>query len=408
MKNAPQRPYSQQYLNRVLNGRAGCLETLSGQQEAVLVLRTGITGGRSFTATETARILKITRARETQLEHQGIAGITSAAKRGCPALGPAALSGLNAAAGIASQFEGIVPSALGAPATASASSGQGEAAKSGGQTSTRSSVSGTSTHVQGAVAAPPHSGSSTLLWILLGAGVIAASAVGTPLARRRARLRLAAAAARSAGVATNGAVESAAAVSAGHISEAAALAPAAALVGGAAAAGLAERDPEPEDPIALYSRADAAGDAAAATNLGVVLEQRGDLEGAIAAYRRADERGDVNGSFNLGCLLSELGDGSGAMAALRRADVRGDAAGASNLGVLLERAGDVDGALAAYRRADERGDANGAFNLGLLLAARGEIDAARDAYARAEQRGEPDVQERARAALHDLNGHGGR
>jgi hypothetical protein len=148
-----------------------------------------------------------------------------------------------------------------------------------------------------------------------------------------------------------------------------------------------------------YRRADAAGDPEAATKLGVLLEQRGDIKGALAAYRRADRRGSVSGSFNLGCLLAEMGEVEEAKAALRRADERGDAAGASNLGVLLERQGDLDGALAAYRRADERGDAIGAFNLALLLVGRGDADGAQAAYRRAAELGVLELQELAASAV---------
>jgi tetratricopeptide (TPR) repeat protein len=161
------------------------------------------------------------------------------------------------------------------------------------------------------------------------------------------------------------------------------------------------------DEELAYRRADAAGDAPAATNLGVLLEQKGDRKGAVAAYRRADRRGDVNGSFNLGCLLAELGDVTGAVAALRRADERGDPAAASNLGVLLEQQGDLCGALNAYQRADNRGDANGSFNLGLLLSARGDLAGARAAYQRAAEKGDAEVGERARSALQELNGDPG-
>jgi tetratricopeptide (TPR) repeat protein len=158
-----------------------------------------------------------------------------------------------------------------------------------------------------------------------------------------------------------------------------------------------------DSALAAYRQADADGDPRGSTNLGVLLEEQGDLDGALAAYRRADERGDVNGSFNLGCLLAESGDVSGAVAALRRADQRGDAAAASNLGVLLERRGDLDGALAAYRRADERGDASGAFNLGLLLAGRGDLAGAEAAYRRAIDGDDPEVQVRAQSALQELD-----
>jgi TPR repeat protein len=92
--------------------------------------------------------------------------------------------------------------------------------------------------------------------------------------------------------------------------------------------------------------------------------------------------------------------------ALRRADERGDPAGASNLGVLLEQQGDLEGALAAYRRADERGDANGSFNLGLFLAHRGDLTGANEAYRRAVERGDPDVVDRARSALAELRENG--
>lgn len=158
---------------------------------------------------------------------------------------------------------------------------------------------------------------------------------------------------------------------------------------------------EADRTLAAYQQADAAGSPEAAANVGVLLEQRGDLEGALAAYRRADERGDVTGSFNLGCLLAEVGDLLGATAAFQRADERGDAGGASNLGVLLEQGGDLEGALAAYRRADERSDAIGAFNLGVLLARRGDFADARRAYRRAAERGDPEMKERAAQAEAD-------
>ena len=117
---------------------------------------------------------------------------------------------------------------------------------------------------------------------------------------------------------------------------------------------------------AAYSRADMAGHAAAACNLGVLLEARGDIAGAEAAYRRAAKRDDANGAFNLGVLLEECDDRAGAERAYGRADRLGHAAAAGNLGVLLAEQGQVGAAEAAFRRADERGDPNAAANLAAL------------------------------------------
>jgi tetratricopeptide (TPR) repeat protein len=107
---------------------------------------------------------------------------------------------------------------------------------------------------------------------------------------------------------------------------------------------------------------------------------------AEAAFRRADERGDAGGAYNLGVLLEQRGELQEAEAAYRRADERGDAKGASNLGVLLVQRGELQEAEAAYRRADERGLAKGASNLGALLMQRGELQEAEAAYRRADER----------------------
>ncbi len=140
-----------------------------------------------------------------------------------------------------------------------------------------------------------------------------------------------------------------------------------------------------------FRDADERGDAAAASNLGVVLEHRGDLAGAEAAYRRADARGSAEGAFNLAGLLVERREVEEALAAYRRADVRGDAGAASALGRLLHERGDVPWAEEAFRRADARGDSAGAFNLGAILESRGDLDAAAAAYDRADRRGDQEA-----------------
>ena len=138
-----------------------------------------------------------------------------------------------------------------------------------------------------------------------------------------------------------------------------------------------------------YREADAGGSADGAFNLAGLLFDRGEVEEAMAAYSRAEERGDPIAAATLGMLLFKRGDTAAAEEVYGRADQLGDAGAAVNVGFLRERRGDIDGAEAAYRRADERGSAEGAFNLGELLRERGDLANAIAAYRRADERGDP-------------------
>jgi Flp pilus assembly protein TadD len=171
-------------------------------------------------------------------------------------------------------------------------------------------------------------------------------------------------------------------------------------------------DRSPVPPVAAseaeeqeFRRLDANGDAGGAFNLGVVLHQRGDVEGAIAAYERAEQRGDRDAAFNLGVLLYETGDVDGAVAAWRRSAGRGHVRAAANL-LFLSRPrpeSEHGGAIPSgapglaefeelsYRRADESGTGSGAFNLGAMLHQQGDTAGALAAYERAERRGDPDA-----------------
>ena len=89
----------------------------------------------------------------------------------------------------------------------------------------------------------------------------------------------------------------------------------------------------------------------AAANLGFLLQRRGDLEGARAANAAAErwaaaERAAAAPSRSQ-CLLR-----SQAELTYRRADAAGDAGGAFNLGVLLHQRRDFAAAAAAYERAE--------------------------------------------------------
>lgn len=159
----------------------------------------------------------------------------------------------------------------------------------------------------------------------------------------------------------------------------------------AGATGVGSQDQAPSnDSEAALRRADENGEPAAATELGLLLERRGDLAGAESAYRRSDRRGDARGAFNLGRLLAARGDLPAAAVAYRRAEKGGEPAGATSLGTLLEQLGDPVGAAAAYGRAGDRGHAAGAVHLGRLLASNGEVIGAEAAYRRASELGDAD------------------
>jgi tetratricopeptide (TPR) repeat protein len=245
------------------------------------------------------------------------------------------------------------------------------------------------------------SGSSPLIWIVLGAVVAALLATGMAVVHRMNRrlahaLRVADAAAQPIDT----------------------LKPDSLLAAGEPDRRQQEAKPsaEPDSPTGphlpkvaaateptelAYRRADRHGDADAAFNLGVLLHERGDFAGAAAAYQRAEQRGDRDAPFNLGVLLYEAGDFEGAQRAWRRAVQWGNTRAEANLEFLRQRRREqdpaerpedaMDAVELALRRADERGDAKGAFNLGVLLHGRQDFVGAAAAYERAEERGDPDA-----------------
>jgi tetratricopeptide (TPR) repeat protein len=130
----------------------------------------------------------------------------------------------------------------------------------------------------------------------------------------------------------------------------------------------------------------------AAFNLGVLLEEQGDLEGAKAAFQQAidSDHSDIalEALVNLGLLLKQQGDLEGAKAAFQQAidsDHPEQAPKAAvNLGVLLEEQGDLAGAKAAYQQAIDSGYADAApmavYNLARLLTEQGDLAGAQAAY----------------------------
>ncbi len=114
--------------------------------------------------------------------------------------------------------------------------------------------------------------------------------------------------------------------------------------------------------------------------VGVAAYRRSDYDRAIVAWRRAAALDHADAMSNLGVLLEERGDidgEDGAEAWWRRAAALDHADAMYNLGVLLKERGDIDGedgAEAWYRRAAALDHADAMSNLGVLLNERGDID----------------------------------
>ncbi len=351
----------------------GCLAAIAPRQARALSLRTGIGVRRKYSLAETARALRVSIRRELQIERSAVAALTRADRHEHCAGGAHATAAAPAGVLLAGA------PAFGSPQQASPAGATAVSAAFATRTEPRrASGKGGAPAVSGAALVPPlpHPGTGYLTLVAyLILALLLAAAVAALVRRWRSRMA-------PAGLPGGW----------GH-------------PGKEVAASWGLGPPGSPAAIAAYRAADKRGDPAAASNLGVLLEQQGDVAGALAAYRRADERGDPNGALNLGCLLAERGDVPAAIAALRRADKRGDPTAASNLGALLEQQGNTYGALAAYLRADARGDAKGALNLGTLLARQGDLAGARDAFRRAGQRNDPQVSEQARTALRQLTRH---
>jgi protein O-GlcNAc transferase len=129
--------------------------------------------------------------------------------------------------------------------------------------------------------------------------------------------------------------------------------------------------------------------AVAHSNLGNVLKDLGQLDKAVASYRRALElKPDyAEGHNNLGSALKDLGQPGEAVASYRRAlELKPDYAEAhSNLGNALRELGQLDAALASHRRALQlKPDfAEAHSNLGNALKSLGQIGEAVASYRRA-------------------------
>jgi hypothetical protein len=140
-----------------------------------------------------------------------------------------------------------------------------------------------------------------------------------------------------------------------------------------------------------WQKAADAGNEVSRFNLGVLLDQWGDIAEAEHWYRQAANAGNLNAMHNLGVLLKERGDTADAEHWYRQAATTGDPSAMNNLGVLLEDRGDTTEAEHWYRQAVDTGNPSAMHNLGRLLKKRGDITEAEQWYRQATDAGYPDV-----------------
>lgn len=134
------------------------------------------------------------------------------------------------------------------------------------------------------------------------------------------------------------------------------------------------------------------------------LEATGQIMTAVECYRVADDLGSGEGASNLGLHLFSRGEVEDSEAALRRADQRRHPMGTFRLGFLLEETGRVDEAAAVYERAAALGSVLAMGNLATLRQRRGDLDGARAMLERIIQVADPVAAGRARKQLARLDG----
>jgi TPR repeat protein len=125
----------------------------------------------------------------------------------------------------------------------------------------------------------------------------------------------------------------------------------------------------------------------AATNLGVLLKEQGELEEAERLWRQAWEFGDAYGAANLAELQKDRGDNEGAERLFREAAEKGYGGAAFRLAFLLEERNAIEEAEEWLRRAAATGHADSAHHLGTHHQERNELEEAERWYRRAADLG---------------------
>ncbi|MFB7720186.1 serine/threonine-protein kinase, partial [Nocardia sp. NPDC056100] len=122
-----------------------------------------------------------------------------------------------------------------------------------------------------------------------------------------------------------------------------------------------------------FRKAIDAGNIIAMDDLGFLLKQRGDLAEAEVWFRKAIDAGNTNAMSSLGVLLQDRGDLAEAESWFRKAIDAGNTIAMDDLGFLLKQRGDLAEAEVWFRKAIDAGNANAMNNLGVMLKQRGDL-----------------------------------
>ncbi|HEV2728088.1 MAG TPA: tetratricopeptide repeat protein, partial [Solirubrobacterales bacterium] len=136
-----------------------------------------------------------------------------------------------------------------------------------------------------------------------------------------------------------------------------------------------------------YRQADELGSADGAYRLGLLLYEQGLIGPAVDALNRAEDRGHPEAARAVMARAADP-QISGSEEDVRQGDEAGRGVSSFELGIILSERGDMDGAEAAYRRAVDRGHVAAATNLGLLLFQKQDVAGAKAALQSAEAGGD--------------------
>ena len=122
-----------------------------------------------------------------------------------------------------------------------------------------------------------------------------------------------------------------------------------------------------------YGMSDKDSAASAASNLGYLYEDLGQLKNAVTWYQRSIEKGDKDAALNLGVLCkNKLNDLPKARKYYEQAYIMGNLGGAHNLAYLYEYLNQQDKALEWFKKAAKGGFTNSINDLGVIYHDKGD------------------------------------